>query len=583
MTSARSFKWVFVVDGDASKGVQALKQTKTEADKLTRAQKKSRTEAKKLTAQNKRLRTGYNRLNKRLDQTRTLMNGVAIATVAMITGKVIQDAAAFEKGLVGIGKTTGLLGKELLKVGVGIDAISIKTGIASKELLEIGVIAGQMNVRGVQNLLGFTEAVAKMTRTTTLGAEEAALALARILNLTSEGPEMVGQLASIVTALGNETAASEANILTLTTQLAQSTKIFKLSSAELAAYGATLAGLGARAEGASSAIGRSLRIMVGASGDELKALNKLVGATGDQFVEAIEKDAVSALNLFLREIGKIDSAKEQIQVLEDIGLKGERILRVLPVLAAEYDKLQASQKTANKELKAVEEGLESALDEEFGRTLETFTGQWDRFASSVTLGSKALGDDMLPALTGVFKTIADATEDGTIAKLYGGFVKQSSRMLEPVFALIENLSMVAGGVKKLIREVHGIPQPVATAGRVLSTTAKAVDQTTDSADELAKSLRTVKEEFGDLPPEMVAFIDSLDQSAMGFIDWAEVADEAADTLENFVEELDATLDRLNPINALMKKYRSEVDLLDKGLAAGIITQEQFDNALVKLG
>ena len=113
----------------------------------------------------------YKRLNKRLDQTRTLMNGVSIATVAMITGKVIQDASSFEKGLVGIGKTTGLLGKDLLKVGVGIDAISIKTGIASKELLEIGVIAGQMNVRGVQNLLGFTEAVAKMTRSTTLGAE----------------------------------------------------------------------------------------------------------------------------------------------------------------------------------------------------------------------------------------------------------------------------------------------------------------------------------------------------------------------------------------------------------------------------
>jgi len=191
MATGKDYRIGLVIVGDAKGGIQAVHATSQALDQLEKKQTRANVATKAHT-------NSFTKLNNTLNSTRTLMGGVALAAAGMITGKLIGSAAIFEKGLVGIGKTTDLVGSDLEGLGEEIEKLSVKTGISTAELLKIGTVAGQLGVRGVSNLALFTEAVGKMTRTTDLGAEAAAGSLAVLLNLTGESADNVLGLASVI-------------------------------------------------------------------------------------------------------------------------------------------------------------------------------------------------------------------------------------------------------------------------------------------------------------------------------------------------------------------------------------------------
>lgn len=173
----------------------------------------------------------FNRLRRSLF---SIQGAIASIGIGEFVRRSIRSFAEFETGLVGVGKTTGMAGQELEELGKRIIALSKSTPVARNQLLDIAQAAGQLGISGNDNILKFTDTIAKMGAATDLVGDEAAVTMARILSITGEAVQSVDKLGSTLVFLGNASSATEAEIARMTIELAKATAQFNVSSANLA-------------------------------------------------------------------------------------------------------------------------------------------------------------------------------------------------------------------------------------------------------------------------------------------------------------------------------------------------------------
>jgi len=298
----------------------------------------------------------------------------------------------FETGLIGVAKTANLSDAEMAKLGKRIDILSTtELPVATKELLDIGQAAGSLGITGVQNLEKYTTTIAKLGRTSDLSGGDAAATLARLQTVTGESADTVDRLASVITRLGNDTNATEAAIARTAGEVARASAIFGVSSAEAAAFGATLESFGIQAEIGRTAIAdafRGIQSAIYGGGQSLKLLEKLTGQSGAQLKQTFERDAVEALTMFLEGIAKV-KAEDLPGVLDRFKLSGDRNALVLPVLAQRVDNLRTNLKSA-----ADEWERNTALQDEFARGAKSVESQLQLIANAWASVQRAFGEGM---------------------------------------------------------------------------------------------------------------------------------------------------------------------------------------------
>ena len=124
------------------------------------------------------------------------LGGGAVEVLRRSIGRAVRLYADVETGLVGIAKTADLSAREVAALDERLKGLSLDAtvGLARTELLEIAQAAGQLGVKGVEDLTRFTRTVAQLQGATNLGGAEAAAALARILNVTGESISTVDRV-----------------------------------------------------------------------------------------------------------------------------------------------------------------------------------------------------------------------------------------------------------------------------------------------------------------------------------------------------------------------------------------------------
>lgn len=301
-------------------------------------------------------------------------------TATLLAASAFNKLREYEKRLVAVGKTADLSGAALDNLGERIIALSLVTPSTVNELLEIASAAGQLGVSGADNIVKFTEVVAKLGGASNLAGEEAASTLARLLNVTAENIKTVDRLASVIVELGNTSAATEKDIAFVATQVAQSTAVFRVGSADAAAIAAAYVSLGTRAELAGSATGRAFRTINSAirkGGEQLVVLERLTGLTGKELKETFERDAVEAFLAFVKGLKRAGSDADA--VLAKLGLGGEEVLKSIPTLAKNYELLAEKVATARKEYE-----LNAALNKEAATANKTLDAALKRLGNTYT-------------------------------------------------------------------------------------------------------------------------------------------------------------------------------------------------------
>ena len=125
--------------------------------------------------------------------------------------------------------------------------LSKEIPVANTELAEFAEIAGRLQVP-TDEVVGFTEVVAKLGETTNLSGEEAAEQLGKFINITGASTSSTLNLANALVELGNNTASSEQEALRMSTRWASTGKIIGMSDDQILALSASVISLGIRTE-----------------------------------------------------------------------------------------------------------------------------------------------------------------------------------------------------------------------------------------------------------------------------------------------------------------------------------------------
>jgi TP901 family phage tail tape measure protein len=381
-------------------------------------------------------------LGKAGSQIRNIFAGVFIADTLRNSIQAIKNSvvgavrtfATFEEKLVAVGKTAGLEGQELRNLGEDIKRLNVP--VSNQDLLDLATVAGQLGIKGSSNITKFTKTMAKLQVATDVSGEAGAQAIARILNVTGEAVDTVDVFGSVLTRLGNNTAATESQILSMANEVARSTSEFDLSSETVLGVSAALAGLGARAEGSGTAIGKVFRKMsssISEGGVELENFASIMGVTGAEFTNMFESNPTEAFVQFIEalEKGRRGGVKINTQ-LASVGLNTDRLAKVIPVLSTRIDEFRGKLALANDEVKK-----NSALDEEAEKAFKTLTAEWTKFSKVVS----GLAIDFVTKLAPAFKTILkDATKLFQVLRrpFKPEIDKQSLTELQETFRLTQN-------------------------------------------------------------------------------------------------------------------------------------------------
>ena len=360
--------------------------------------------------------------------------------------EAIQAFLDLETGLVNTAKTANLTAAEMEQLSDNVANLAKTIPATKKEFLEITTAAGQLGVKGVNNLTKFAETIAKLGRVSNLSGDEAATSLTRILNVTREGIDDIDVFASGIVALGNNFAATEQEIALVTNEVARASAQFGVSAGEAAALSATLRSFGVRAEEAGTVVGKTFRSIQNAidnGGKSLKALEEITGTTGAVLKKEFGENAVQVLQKFLQGTQRLSQEGASLsQEFERIGLTGERVQKVIPTLAANYGELERAIQTYNEGSRDA-----TALNEEFEKSIDTTSNKIQLLKNAL----QQVADD---GFSYIKPTADDALDIVTafIQQFQGSDLEKAQAKIRGLEATIRDVGSTTDAVNKFIGE-----------------------------------------------------------------------------------------------------------------------------------
>jgi len=309
--------------------------------------------------------------------------------IAQGTNNTISTFKTLEDAEIGVEKTTGLMAVEFDKLITKLDDMSTAmSGFEVENLYTIAEAAGQLGIKGVDDLTKFTETIAKIEITSEMSADEAGKTFAKLSKTLDEPIDNIETLASIFNELSNNTNANVQNLSMFTLRLAGAGKLVGLTSAEILALGATLNETGNNFEVGGSAINRLLMKMSADTKDFAEAM----GADFEQFALTMQNEPIKALQQFFNHMQSLNSSS-QVEFLRKLQLDGVESSSVLLKMAGSTDTLAKSLKIANDEAK-----LGTSIQLEYETASKALSMEQTKASSELKLFAKALGTELKPAL-----------------------------------------------------------------------------------------------------------------------------------------------------------------------------------------
>ncbi|MEK4713476.1 phage tail tape measure protein [Sporosarcina sp. FSL K6-5500] len=324
---------------------------------------------------------------------KTLTKTVTAPIVAM--GAVsIAAAVDFESAFAGVRKTVEATEDEFAALEKGIRDMGKAGPSSASELAEIAEAAGQLGIEN-KNILAFTSTMSDLGVATNLTADEAATAFARFANITQMPQTEFDKLGSVVVALGNSMATTEAEIVNMSMRLAAQGKQVGLTESQIMALAGTMSSLGIEAEAGGSAMTTILKKMnsaVKTGGKFLDHFAEAAGTNAKDFAAAWNNDPIAALDMFTKGLSDSSAAGGNLaETLAFLGIKGIREQDVLLRMAGASDLLSESVDTANEAW-----AENTALSNEAAQRYATTASQLATLKNKITDVAITTGTILLP-------------------------------------------------------------------------------------------------------------------------------------------------------------------------------------------
>jgi len=395
-----------------SKGADA-KATQNLAIQLNNAKAQmagTEAELKKITAELEKQSSKWHQLSTKLQDAGQKMSDVGKNLTTKITVPLAtlgvgaaKSAIDIESAFAGVRKTVDATEEEFSQLRQGFVDMSKEIPIATMELMAVGEAAGQLGIEK-ENILGFSETMAKLGVATNLSSEQAAMSLARLANITQMPQESFDRLGSTIVALGNSLATTEAEIVEMGLRLAGAGHMIGMTEAQILAFGGALSSVGIAAEAGGTAFSRvmlEINNEVMSTGENLQTFATIAGMTAQEFAEQWKTDAAGALLAFVEGLGRAQAAGENVvPVLDELNLGEMRVRDALLRAAGAGDLFRESLETGSK---AWEEN--NALNAEAEERFKTTASQLQLLGNHLKIVAATFGDVLLPPINGTIKVL----------------------------------------------------------------------------------------------------------------------------------------------------------------------------------
>jgi len=376
---------------------------------------------------------------------RTLSTSITLPLVALGT-LAVRSAIQFESSFTGVRKTVEATAAEFDVLEGEFRDLAREIPLSVNAINAIGEAAGQLGIKQ-EDILAFTRVMADLGVTTNLSADEAAVSLARLANITGLSSNDFERLGSTIVALGNSFAANEQEIVSMTLRLAASGTQIGLNEGQIIALSTAMISMGINAEAGGTSMSRVMLDMqrsIALNSDELALFAEAAGLSIEEFTRLFEEDAAAAIEAFIVGLGNMTNS-EAILMLDNLGLSGARVTRTLLSLANGSDTLVRAfdeQAVAWEENSAL--AIEAAL--RYGTTESQLAIMWNRL-NDVGI---TLGEIMIPMMTSLIETLVSAVE------WFGNWDIVTQSVIIALLATIAAVGPLALGIGMLITLVGNL-------------------------------------------------------------------------------------------------------------------------------
>jgi TP901 family phage tail tape measure protein len=351
-------------------------------------------------------------------QHREAFNTMGLAAVgfgaAVIGGLGLAAGAAmkFESSFAGVRKTVDGSEQDFRNLAEGMREMSLVKPVDVNDLNRIGELGGQLGI-AKDNLVDFTGVIADLDVSTDMNIEDGALQLAQFANVTKMSQNDFDRLGSSVVALGNNFATTESRIVDFSQYIGGAGKIAGLAQSEILAIGAAMGSVGVAAESGGTATQKVLLGITEAvttGSEKLDVFATTAGMSAKDFAAAWQADPAKAFTSFVEGLGR--SGDDAFQILRQLGLTDQRLIRSFLSLSGAGDTLRRSIDLSNK---AWDEN--SALTEEAGKRYATAESRIKMAKNEINDAAITVGATLLPALASGAELVGDLA--GSISELPG--------------------------------------------------------------------------------------------------------------------------------------------------------------------
>lgn len=345
------------------------------------------------------------------------------ATLTAVVGGAFavctKNAIEFESAWTGVLKTVNGSPTQLEGIKQGLIDLSNRMPKTASELAGIAEIAGQLGIE-TDNIVNFTETMAKLADTTNIVGEEGALQLAKFMNVMGTSQSDVDRLGSSIVALGNNFSTTEADILNMASRLSDLGILFGFNETQVLAWSTAMSSAGIEAEMGGTAMKKMVTEIERATlsgGDSLNQFAKIAGTTAEEYKKAFGEDSSKATLMFLQGLNKIQKEGGSVsQVLDEMDIKEVRLRETIIKLASTHEDVAKALGMSSEAWKQ-----NGALNDEAKLRYETTESALKIMRNQINNATLDIGNALLPI-------IRDLVE--WVAKIANGFANLNPNLKE---------------------------------------------------------------------------------------------------------------------------------------------------------
>lgn len=371
----------------------------------------------------------------------------------------VNSAMGFESKMADIRKVVDGLDDKKAFAQMSDDILTLSTQLpmAAEGIAEIVAAGGQAGIAR-SDLMQFANDAVKMGVAFDTTAEESGQMMAQWRTAFKLTQDDVVVLADKINYLGNTGPANAKKISEIVTRIGPLGSVAGVASGEIAAMGATIAGMGVESEIASTGI-KNFMLSLTAGNSATKAQKQALAflkLNPKQLAEDMQKDSRGAMLKVLDSLAKIPKAK-QAAVMN--ALFGKESLGAIAPLLTNLDLLRTN---FNRVADAQEYG--GSMQKEYASRAATTENQLVLLKNSVNAISVTLGDTFLPAINEAAKAVMPYLEQlRTFVRANPELVQSAAKFGAALLGVGVSIGVLSRAIKVLNTVINLSPAKVAIA------------------------------------------------------------------------------------------------------------------------